>query len=137
MYRQYLSLRLYRTAASILVSIGLTIILANQLPAPEIEEGTNISFSLEDAATFNTKDELSLSANDHALSYPCAKNENVDLTCCSSLRGDRLIRSSLFDEPVIEVLTEKLAWFTRPVYYSTLASLWRPSILIAQRKLTI
>jgi hypothetical protein len=137
MYRQYLSLRLYCNAAYILASIGLTILLANQLPAPEIEVGTNISFSAEDPRAFNTKDELSLSANDHALSYPFTKNENVDLTCCFSTRGDRLIRSSLFDEPLIEVLTEKLAWFTGPAYYSTLASLWRPSILIAQRKLTI
>jgi hypothetical protein len=123
--------------ASILVSIGLAILLANQLPAPEIEEGTNVLFSLEDAGAFNLRDELSLSSNDHSLSYPCTKNENVDLTCFFSLRGDRLIRSSLFDEPLIDVLTEKLAWFTRPVYYSTLASLWRPSILIAQRKLSI
>ena len=123
--------------ASILVSIGLAILLANQLPAPEMEGGTNIVFPLEDADAFNIIDDLSLSSNDHALSYPCTKNENIDLTWCFSLRGDRLIRSSLFDEPLIEVLTEKLAWFTRPAYYSTLASLWRPSILIAQRKLTI
>ena len=137
MYRQYLSLRLYCTAAYILVSIGLTILLANQLLAPEIEEGSNVSFSLEDAGAFNTKDELIVSANDHALSYPCTKNETLDLTCCFSFRGDRIIRSSLFDEPLIEALTEKLAWFTRPAYFSTLASLWRPSILIAQKKLTI
>jgi hypothetical protein len=130
-------LRFYCTAASILISIGLNIFLANQIPTPGIEEGKDISFSLEGAGAFNTKDELSISANDHALSYPFTKNENVDLTCCFSTRGDRLIRSSLFDEPLIEVLTEKLAWFTGPAYYSTLASLWRPSILIAQRKLTI
>jgi hypothetical protein len=120
---------------SILISIGLAILLTNQLPAPEVEEVTNIIFSHKTDA-FNAK-ELSLSSNDHALSYPCTKNENVDLTCCFSFRCDRLIRSSLFDEPLIDVLTEKLAWFTRPAYYSTLASLWRPSILIAQRKLTI
>ncbi len=123
--------------ASILVSIGLAIILANQLPVPEIEEATNNVFPLEDADACNRIHHLSLSSNDYALSYPCTKNENVDLTWCFSLRGERLIRSSLFDESLIEVLTEKLAWFTRPAYYSTLASLWRPSILIAQRKLTI
>ena len=129
------SLSFYRDACSVLLAIGLTILLTSQLPAP-LTPGVENDIAAEYAES-NKVDELSFTSSDLALSYPCAKNESVDLTFCFSLHGDRLTRSSVFDEIQIEILTEKLAWFTSPAYYTTLATLWRPSILIAQGKLTI
>ncbi len=129
------SLSFYRDACSVLFAIGLTILLTSQLPSP-LTSGVENGITGEHSESSKV-DELSFTSSDLALSYPCAKNESVDLTFCFSLHGDRLIRSSVFDEIQIEILTEKLAWFTRPGYTTTLEPLWRPSILIAQRKLTI
>jgi len=129
------SLSFYRDVCSVLLALGLTILLTSQLPSP-LTSGEEKDITAVHSESSKV-DELSITSSDLALSYPCAKNENVDLTFCFSLHSDRLIRSSVFDENQIEILTEKLAWFTSPAYYTTLATLWRPSILIAQGKLTI
>lgn len=130
------SLNFYRDACYVLLALGLTIMLATQLQDHPTTPVQN-SYSAENSEDIHKLSELNFTSNDLSLSYPCAKNESGDHTCCFTLHHDRLIRSSIFDEIHTELLTKMLAWFTRPAYYSMLAPLWRPSILIAQRKLTI
>ena len=119
-----------------MLALGLIFLLASQLPQP-LAPAVENTLAAEYSKDVSRVGELSFTPNDLARSYPCAKNENVDLTFCISLHGDRLVRSSLFDEIQVEILTEKLAWFSRPAYFTTLATLWRPSIPIALGKLTI
>ena len=118
-----------------LAGIGLSFLLTYQLPAPTTESGRVHLF--QDTSAEFPGNHLSFNSRDVTLSFPCAKNENLDLSCCFSVQRDRLIRTSLFDAIQVEILTQKLAWFIRPAYCSTLASLWRHSILIALSKLKI
>lgn len=132
---QFRNFQLGRRVASIVLFIGVTILLTHQIASSVAAEKRTSSCT--GLMVLPALDELSFTANDAALSFPCTKNENVDFTCYCSFQPGRQIRSALFDEPSIDVLTAKLAWFTHPAYCSTLASMWRPCILIAQRKLTI
>lgn len=136
MHSQLRNLWFYCNVTSVLCAVALTTLLSFQWPASGKHACSN-HILLELVGDYSVVDELSFNSNDLALNYPCGRHENIDLSFWCSLQRDRLIRSSLFDEVQTEVLTEKLAWFTRPAYITALASLWRPSILIAQRKLTI
>jgi hypothetical protein len=129
-------LRFYRNTVFVLLALGFTILLLNQW-SYTATQSDEYSRPTEPWGNVNSSEDLSYRSNDLALSYPFTKNENIDHSCYFSLQRDRPIRSSLFDAVQVQLLTEKLAWFTRQVYRSALAALWRPSILIAQGKLTI
>jgi hypothetical protein len=126
----------YRSVSYALLTAGLVILFAIHFHLTAERPATAMCLTI-DSGDYGKLDELSFNSNDHSFASPCTRNENIDLSYWFSLRTDRLIRASLFDELLIDVLTQKLAWFIRPAYHSTLASLWHPSILIAQGKLTI
>ena len=135
MYWQFRNIRDHRRAAFIIVFIGLTILHSYKLAALAKEEKKNL-FCVEQQGNFNAIQLPSIKSQDEAPD-PYTKNENANFSRGFSLYGDRLIRISLFDLTSIGALTKKLAWFTRPAYYTTLPALWRPSIPIAHRKLNI
>lgn len=136
MYWQFRNIRDQRRAAFIVVFIGLTMLHSYKVAALGKEERKNL-FCVEQQGNFNAILLPIIKSHDEEAPYPYTKNENANFTSFFAVYRDRLLRLSLFDLPLIDALSEKLAWFTRPAYYTTLPSLWRPSIPIAHRKLNI
>jgi hypothetical protein len=78
-----------------------------------------------------------IASNDFSLNHRNGKEESLQHSFVTPLRGEKLLRECIFDREKIIILTQTLIWFTRSTYRVTLPPLWQPSIIIAHRRLII
>lgn len=124
---------LYAALFIAVVSLALTFSLQLQRTA---DKGRYYFAVISQAPHYDEK-ELFLAAADFSLTHQQGKHESIEHSICSSAQSIKIIRSAIFDEAQKAVLTQRLAWFTQPVYFHTLSAIWHPSIPIAHRKLVI
>lgn len=117
--------------------VGLTVICGSLELAEAGKENNCFRYNFTSSTAGTDDHELLLSSADFSVTHQQGHSESTQRIGFFSLQHSKVLRSSIFDVAQQDVLTQRLAWFTQPIYSLTLSPVWNPSIPIACRKLVI